>query len=56
MPSLWARDLPFRYAHLSAAVSEMEQWTRWSDQGLISIDTVDTGPPFRYVDVAAFAR
>ena len=57
-----ARELPFRYAHLSAAVSasaavsEMEQWTRWSDQGLISIDAVDTGPAFRYVDVAAFAR
>jgi hypothetical protein len=51
-----ARELPFRYAQLSAAVSEMEQWTRWSDQGLISIDTVNTGPPFRYVDVAAFAR
>jgi hypothetical protein len=51
-----ARELPFRYAHLSAAVSEMEQWTRWSDQGLISIDTVDKEPAFRYVDVAAFAR
>ena len=50
-----ARELPFRYAHLSASVSEMAQWTRWSDQNMMSIDTFDTGPPFRYVDVAAFA-
>jgi hypothetical protein len=33
----------------------MAQWTRWSDQDMMSIDTVDTGPPFRYVDVSAFA-
>ena len=54
-----ARELPFRYAHLSAAVSEPDttaQWSRWSDQNLMSIDTCDTGPPFRYVDVSAFAR
>ena len=50
-----ARELPFRYAHLSASVSDMAQWTRWSDQDMMSIDTLDTGPPFRYVDVAAFA-
>ncbi len=52
-------ELPFRYAHLSAVVSDQyRQWTRWSDQDMMSVDghTVDTGPPFRYVDVSAFAR
>jgi hypothetical protein len=54
-----AAELPFRYAHLGGLMSDQyRQCTRWTDQDMITVDghTVDTGPPFRYVDVAAFAR
>jgi hypothetical protein len=49
-----AEQLPFRYAHLSASVSAMARHTY--AQNLLSVDPSDTGPPLRYVEVAAFAR
>ena len=49
-----AEQLPFRYAHLSKAVSTMVRHPY--DHKLASVDPRDTGPPFRYVDVQAFAR
>ncbi len=49
-----AEELPFRYAHLSAAVSAVERHDYAPN--LVSIDPSDAGPPFRYRDVWAFAR
>jgi hypothetical protein len=49
-----AKQLPFRYAHLSPSVSAAARHTY--SQNLSSLDPSDLGPPFRYVDVAAFAR
>jgi hypothetical protein len=49
-----AKELPFRYAHLSASVSAVGRHEYAPT--LLSVDPSDTGPPFRYVDVAAFAR
>ncbi len=49
-----AEELPFRYAHLSASVSAVERPTYAPN--LLLVDPSDTGPPFRYRDVAAFAR
>ena len=49
-----AEQLPFRYAHLSPSVSAAVR--HQYAQNLISLDPSDSGPLFRYVDVAAFAR
>jgi hypothetical protein len=49
-----AEQLPFRYAHLSKAVSTMVRHPY--NPNLSSLDPSDTGPPFRYVDVQAFAQ
>jgi hypothetical protein len=51
---LGAEQLPFRYAHLSMAVSTMVRHPY--NPNLSSVDPCDTGPPFRYVDVQAFAQ
>ena len=50
----WAEQLPFRYAHMSKAVSPMVRQPYSSN--LASLDPSDTGPLFRYVDVQAFAQ
>ena len=50
----WAEQLPFRYAHMSKAVSPMVRQPYSSN--LASVDPSDTGPLFRYVDVQAFAQ
>jgi hypothetical protein len=49
-----AVELPFRYEHLNAAVSAVERHDYAPN--LLSVDPSDTGPPFRYRDVSAFAR
>jgi hypothetical protein len=57
----WADDLPhgaekltFRYAHQSASVSATARHEYAPN--LVSVDPSDTGPPFRYRDVAFFSR
>jgi hypothetical protein len=47
-------ELPFCYAHLSAAVSVVERHDYAPN--LVSVNPSDAGPPFRYRDVWAFAR
>ena len=49
-----AKQLLFRYAHMSPSVTAAVRQPYAQD--LYSLDPSDTGPPYRYVDVAAFAR